>query len=80
MFLSPVPGRALGVAQSVFEDLAVGDERIKKAHRQKFVEACMSRWVQAQTQAHVHVHAYKHMGVVLYSLMGVVLHSVVPNI
>lgn len=38
--------RALTAARAVFEDGAVGDERIRKAHEDKFLKAIASRYGQ----------------------------------
>ena len=35
--------RCLEVAKEAFNDYAVGDERIRKAHEAKYLEACTAR-------------------------------------
>jgi hypothetical protein len=35
--------RCLGVAAAAFEDVAVGEERIRSAHKQKYIEGCTAR-------------------------------------
>jgi hypothetical protein len=35
--------RCLEVAAAAFEDVAVGEERIRAAHKQKYLEGCTAR-------------------------------------
>eukprot|EP00878_Enallax_costatus_P011998 GHUV01012526.1.p1 GENE.GHUV01012526.1~~GHUV01012526.1.p1 ORF type:complete len:590 (+),score=213.14 GHUV01012526.1:1233-3002(+) len=42
--------RCLAVAQEAFDEVAVGDERVRKIHERKYIDACTARYAQVRAR------------------------------